>query len=356
MKFKRGVSFYSFQQSQFFKEMNWKDMIKYTHELGCDGVEIIDEQTIPNYPNPSDEFVTEWNNEIKKYGLRCALMDVFLDVHQFRDHVMTYDEAAERLKNDLRLAKKLGFEAVRCLCLVPIEVIEKALPLAEELDIKIGKEIHAPFTIKTKGSPEYTDPLFKNFNPKMTEEIVDLIHKTGSKHVGLVPDFGIFQNACPRVQREYEKRHCNSPEMVDFIFENRFTYSLQEMGKLCKENWPNHDLPERNIYYIMQTKSSATAEELRDIVPYIVSIHGKFYEMTFNEKLQSYNDEAIDYFNPIQVLVEEGYQGFICSEYEGQRHQQDTGRENLPNEKEEVKRHQEMLVNLGNYKGERNER
>lgn len=346
MKFKRGISFYSFQQSQFFKEMNWKDMISYAAELGCDGVEIIDEQTIPNYPNPSQEWVDEWNAEIKKHNMRCALMDVFLDVHQFRDHVMTYEEAAERLKVDLRLAKRLGFEAVRCLCLVPIEVIKMALPLAEELDIKIGKEIHAPFTIKTKGEPEYRDPLFLNFNPKMTEEIVDLIHETGSKHVGLVPDFGIFQHSIPRVALEYEKRHTNTPEMVDFIYENRFDYTLEEMIALCKEKYPNHDLPERNIFILMQTKSSATAEELRDIVPYIVSIHGKFYEMTYNEELETYYDESIDYYNPIKVLVEENYEGFICSEYEGQRHQQDTGRENLPNEKEEVRRHQQMLVDL----------
>lgn len=344
--FKRGISFYSFQQTQFFKEMNWKDMIKFAHDLGCDGVEIIDEQTIPNYPNPSQEWVDEWNAEIKKYGLRCALMDVFLDVHQFRDHVMTYEEAAERLKGDIRLAKRLGFEAVRCLCLVPIEIIEMALPLAEELDVKIGKEIHAPFTIKTKGEPSYRDPLFNNFNPKMTEEIVDLVNRTGTKHLGLVPDFGIFQNSSPRVAREYEKRHTNTPEMIDFIFENRHNYSVEEMFAVCKEKYPNHDLPERNIFVTMQSESSATAEELREIVPYIVSVHGKFYEMTYNNDLGTYYDDSIDYLNPIKVLVEEGYEGFICSEYEGQRYQQDMGKENLVDEREEVKKHQQMLVDL----------
>ena len=42
MAIKRGVSFYSYQQAQFFGEMDWKDMCKELHDnLHCDGVEIM---------------------------------------------------------------------------------------------------------------------------------------------------------------------------------------------------------------------------------------------------------------------------------------------------------------------------
>ena len=51
------------------------------------------------------------------------VQDVSMDVLQFRDHVMTYEECAERLKHDLRLAKWLGFERVRVLSVVPLEVL-----------------------------------------------------------------------------------------------------------------------------------------------------------------------------------------------------------------------------------------
>ena len=44
MAIKRGVSLYSYQQAQFFKEMDWKDMIVEVHDtLKADGIEIIDE-------------------------------------------------------------------------------------------------------------------------------------------------------------------------------------------------------------------------------------------------------------------------------------------------------------------------
>ena len=59
-----------------------------------------------------------------------------------------------------------------------------------------------------------------------------------------------------------------------------------------------------------------------------------------------YEDRSIDYETPIRILKEEGYDGYIDSEYEGQRHQQDMGEENLPDSVEEVRRHHEMLKRL----------
>ncbi|MBO5999136.1 MAG: hypothetical protein J6P87_05575, partial [Lachnospiraceae bacterium] len=61
-----------------------------------------------------------------------------------------------------------------------------------------------------------------------------------------------------------------------------------------------------------------------------------------------YEDKAIYYERPIEILKEEGFDGYIDSEYEGQRHQQDRGEEFLPDEVEEVRRHHEMLERLIN--------
>ena len=149
MTIKRGVSFYSYQQEQFFRRMNWKDMMRELHDnLHCDGVEIINEATIPNYPFPSQEFIYDWRNGSTKYNLKAVTKDIYLDVHQFRDHVMNYREAAERLMYDIKIAADMGFENVRCLCMVPIEVIEMALDTAVKYNVRIGKEIHAPYPIK----------------------------------------------------------------------------------------------------------------------------------------------------------------------------------------------------------------
>ncbi len=134
MAIKRGVSLYSYQQTQFFKQMTWKDMVVEVHDnLKADGIEIIDEATIRDYPFPSEQFIFDWNNFMARYNMKAITMDVYLDVHQFRDHIMNYREAAQRLKNDIKLAAKLGFKNVRPLCLVPIEVIEMALRYSRKI-------------------------------------------------------------------------------------------------------------------------------------------------------------------------------------------------------------------------------
>ena len=55
MGIKRGVDFYSYQQAQFFKEMDLEAMLKEASSLeGVTGIEVLDEQSF-HYPDPSDE-------------------------------------------------------------------------------------------------------------------------------------------------------------------------------------------------------------------------------------------------------------------------------------------------------------
>lgn len=348
MAIKRGVSLYSYQQAQFFKQLDWKQMVREVHDnLHTDGIEIIDEAIIRDYPFPSEEFIFDWNNYIARYDMNAVTMDIYLDVHQFRDHIMNHREAAERLKNDIRIAARLGFKNVRSLCLVPIDVIEMALDTAEKYDVRIGKEIHAPLPIKPGSRKQPTKGMASALDFRMSEQIIELADRTGSKHVGLVPDFGIFQHSPSRVAIDYVKRHAAIPEAVDFILENSRNYDLDEIQDVLEETYPGHGIDSGNIERMSLHKSSASPEDLIDIIPYIVSIHGKFYDMTeVPGQPGCYEDVAIDYENPIRILKEHGYNGYINSEYEGQRDQQDRGIEDLADEVEQVRRHHEMLTRL----------
>ncbi|WP_130838315.1 TIM barrel protein [Lachnoclostridium sp. Marseille-P6806] len=351
MGIKRGVSFYSYQQTQFFGKMHWKDMVRELHDnLKCDGVEIIDESTIPHYPFPPEEFIYDWNSFLARYDMKAVTKDIYLDVHQFRDHVMTHREAAERLKYDIRLAAEMGFENVRCLCLVPIDVIEMALPTAEKYGVRIGKEIHAPLPINTKGKKQPTQGMAGALSIHMVDEVIELARRTGSKYVGLVPDFGIFQFRPTDLHIAYVKRHVRNTDEVDWLLENSKNFAPHDLDAAqaaFKAKFPHGELSMGEIEGLSLHESSADPEDLRAIVPYICSMHGKFYEMTEIEGQPGhYEDKAINYADPIRVLNEEGYQGYIDSEYEGQRDQQDRGEEFLPNEVEEVRRHHEMLQRL----------
>lgn len=349
MAIKRGVSLYSYQQAQFFKQLDWKGQVREVREgLHTDGIEIINEALIPHYPFPSEEFIYDWRSYLARYDMKAVTMDVYLDVHQFRDHVMTHREAAEHLKNDIVLAAKMGFQNVRALILCPADVIEMALPTAEKYNVKIGKEIHAPWPIKPGTVAKAKKGMAASVDSRAVEEIIDLAQRTGSKHVGLVPDFGIFQDRPSEVAIAYIRRHAAIQEAVDFVLENSRNYSHDEMLTVIEEKYPGHGIPTPDIERLYLHESSAKPEDLKDIIPYIVSIHGKFYNMTeIPGEPGHYQDLCIDYTKPMKVLLENGFNGYIDSEYEGQRDQQDRGIEDLPDEVEQVRRHHEMLKRLG---------
>ncbi len=335
---KRGVSLYSYQQEQFFGQMDWKAQIREVHDnLKTDGIEIINESVIPQYPFPSEEFIYDWNNYMARYNMKAITMDVYLDTMRFRDHVMNHAEAAELLKLDIKLAAAMGFQNIRCLCMIPIDVIDMALDTAVKYNVRIGKEIHAPYPIKRDPNAE---------GGVMVTDLLEYVDKKGTKMVGLVPDMGIFQHTQSRVAIEHTKRTAD-PKMLDFV-QAHADLDPQALAAAFDQAFPNAGMGGRMLLHsVGKMKQAAQPEDLREIVPYILSIHGKFNEMTeIPGDPGHYEDAAFDYAGPFSVLNECGFDGYVNSEYEGQRHQQDQGIEGLPDSVKEVRRHHEMMARL----------
>ena len=157
---------------------------------------------------------------------------------------------------------------------------------------------------------------------------------------------GIFQHSPSQVAIDYTKRHAGHPEVVDFILANNRQYNQLDMRKVIDEKFPGHgigSLLNRMCLHDMAAKP----EDIIDIIPYIISIHGKFYNMTeIPGQPGQYEEKCIDYATPLKYLREHGFDGYINSEFEGQRDQQDMGIEKLVDEVEEVRRHHEMMRRL----------
>ena len=181
----------------------------------------------------------------------------------------------------------------------------------------------------------------------MVADIVELRERTCSRYVGVVPEVCIFQHFPSDVAVAYVKRHAKKPEAVDWILENAPAYGHDELIDAVDEKFPDHGIPINNIDRMALHKPCCAPEDLIDIIPYIVSIHGKFYNMTeIPGKPGCYEDKCIDYETPVRYLRQHGFDGYINSEFEGQRDQQDMGEEGLVDEVEQVRRHHEMLKRL----------
>jgi sugar phosphate isomerase/epimerase len=95
------------------------------------------------------------------------------------------------------------------------------------------------------------------------------------------------------------------------------------------------------------TLSFASAEQLRNLVPYVVSVQAKFNHMSeVPGQPGQYQDIAIDTEAAIGALKDGGYDGYVNSEYEGQPYSQDRTRAEMMSEIEQVRRHHELLRRL----------
>lgn len=368
---KLGVSLYSYQQAQFFRELTLDAQIREVGENlpHADGIEIVDEMSL-RYPDPGDAFVRTWFGWMERYGTTPITMDVGLDVLQFRDHVMTFDEAADRLMRDIRLARRLGFKNVRVLSTCPFEVMIRALPFAENVDIRLGKEIHQP--MRLEGS--------------QVAEIVEYVQRTGTRHLGIVPDFGIFgfrpsevllaqyerRGATPEassaaVELSRQLRGGQAPfDLADIINHTAgnlrssfkrylvsgecpdgLNHAFESLAKFTRERIPN---PSELDYIVVSEaimQSNTSLDTMRELAQFVISVHGKFnYMSEIPGKPREYHDLAIDYEGAIAALIAGGFEGYINSEYEGQRYFQDRTRVEMMDEVEQVRRHQSMLRRL----------
>lgn len=128
------------------------------------------------------------------------------------------------------------------------EIIRGALPLAEQLGMKMCPEIHMP----------------SNLKGKLVKDFVDFIEETGTKNFGLNIDFSVFRT---------------------------------EFGP---NDWrdPNY---EPNI-----------PEDIIPLLPYVYCIHAKFINMS-----DDFQETTMPYPQIIKVLQDNGWDGYLLSEYEG---------------------------------------
>jgi hypothetical protein len=76
-----GVSLYSYQHAIYTGDMTLEDCLAELNSIGAQGLQIIDEITVPNFPNPSERWVDQWFEMCDKYKLTPTNMNAFVDIY-----------------------------------------------------------------------------------------------------------------------------------------------------------------------------------------------------------------------------------------------------------------------------------
>ncbi len=148
---KRSVSLYSYQDEYYNGQLDLEGCLRETAKTGATGVELLAEQMIRRFPLPieTEEFREQWFGWLEKYHLEASCYDAFLENHIYDNRMLTLGEQINMMKRDIRLASLLGFKNLRTLVSTPMDVIEGSLDYAEKMGVKIGLEVHAPFSLNS---------------------------------------------------------------------------------------------------------------------------------------------------------------------------------------------------------------
>ena len=132
-----------------------------------------------------------------------------------------------------------------------------------------------------------------------------------------MPDMGTYVKRFPRVVSERALRDGARPRVVDLIVstydDHGDVHGLMDMVNYMGGGSVEMGLARQATHYTWNDPRN-----MLEYMPRIGHIQAKFYEMT-----EDGTEYSIPYDEIIPVLVEGGYDGYLSSEYEGNRHIQD---------------------------------
>lgn len=320
-KIKRGVSFYSYQTLIYSGEASLEELVAEVSSIGGYGIEIIPDAVIPNYPNPPESFVSQWKGWMEKYHTVPDSWCQSQDTVMVEGHPLSVDGGAERLLADIKAANRLGFTNMRLLAATPLDVVEKVLPSAEKYNVHLNFEIHGPNRI----------------DGRLMQVWVEFFEKLKSDHVGLNPDMSLFEKRPVAVRRDNQIRagllradiakYIDQAE-ADGVPKETATAEVTRMGGV-----------DGDMRYLESRYGGfQDPMKLMPLLRYSHHIHAKCYEL--NEECQ---ETSIAYEEVVPLLIENGYQGYMATEYEGQRFIMDAFE---VDEVEQVRRHHVLLKRL----------
>lgn len=328
MSIKLCVSLYSLQEDYYTRKRDLESCIAAIGKkgIGSDGIEVLFEQMPLPSMRENDRVISEadlarWNGWLMDNGVVAQSFgaDVFTTMYSNRH--LTRTESIRIIMKDIRMAAQLGFKVYRAGILrkEDLDIFSACLPLAEELGIQLGMEIHTPRGIHTW----------------YTQEWLEIALRTGSPAAGFVPDFAIFTKGLSLSARKRIIRDGGNAAILDKIDEAFRAGAPLTVDDVRKMGGNTADC---SAVGRLSALIYDDPQWLTEVLPYSQHIHGKFYEMDENGF-----EPSLDYENGIKVLVENHWDGYISSEYEGQRDYFEMGCDIYMDPVEQVAAHHKMI-------------
>lgn len=297
-----GSTLYAYTNEFHGREFTFEGLVREVarRNLGP-GLEVVGFQSIRGFPDVSDDFAARFEDLIAETGLELSCLGINADRGVSRTRDRTDAELIDLHARQIRAAAKLGFPVARIQYVATPAVIEAVAPLAEELGVKLGLEIHAPHHVN------HPDVLaFREMYARLDSPFLGFIPDFGASARDVPPSFLQFfrEQGAPEdlIARAVELWH--SPGMGPFEKIEAFPAIARGMGA--------SETQSHMVSMIFGLFSSQPPRDWLEIMPQVVHVHGKFFD--FDDR----GDEvAVDYAALLPVFVEGGFNGYMSSEWEG---------------------------------------
>jgi hypothetical protein len=297
-----GVTLFSFSRLFHSHQYSFDQLLTRIAELQLGpGLEIDGFQSIRGLPHISTEFERHFKRFIERTGLEPSCLDAFPDVARRPDRLIDAEEEFVFLRAQVKAASILGFTVVWMPALVPPTMLEKLLPFAERWNVTIGVEIGAPLTLD---GPEVM--AFR-----------ELFDRVASPHLGFIPDFGGSTTELAPGALQSLRENGVPSAIIDLLAE------VWAKDKGIREK--REELVERSqrlgagmatigqLMPILSLFGREHPEAWLNLMPYVVHIHGKFYEFDADGEAV-----AIPYAELLPLFQRARYRGFMSLEWGGQ--------------------------------------
>lgn len=302
------------------------DLTTLIREVGArdlgPGLEMVAFQSLRGWPRLDADLAHAVRGALDASGLTPSCLAINLDLALRPGRLLGDDEAHDYLAVQLRGAAALGFPVVRVGAECGPVVLTRLLPLAEELRVRIGVEIHSPLTL----------------DAPPVAALKELFTRLDTEWLGFIPDFSASMRAVPDAVADAHRAAGIPPALTELA--TRIWAepgpAMAKFGDLERRAAALGARPDQigNLKMLLTMHGRMRPDRWADFFPHVVHVHGKFYGITGGQ------DPSIDYPAVLTVLREQKYTGFISSEYEAHAY---TDRHNAF---DQVAAHQRMCKSL----------
>jgi sugar phosphate isomerase/epimerase len=290
---RQGVTLHSFTAEYITYKWSLEDMLQLASVLGS-GVEIVGPSHQRGYPHLTDEFERIFKSSLERWSLTPTCYGTYADPFMLKDRDLNDNEMVDYMTPQLHSAAALGFKTARVQYFAHT-IIERLLPLAEKLGVKMGYELHVPLMIESM----------------MGQKLIEQVRRINSPYLGLIPDTGIFARRIAECRLDGARKAGVNEDLIAHVIRlwNAKTPGEAALPELLRLGLRKENIG--NIEFIWGSFGHSEPEALPAILPHVIHVHAKFFDM------QNGDEPNIRFEEVVKVFVEEHYSGWISSEYEG---------------------------------------